>query len=189
VEHIQPKEAYPELEGCWDNFLLACINCNSTKGHKRVAPEAFYLPDRDNTLRPFVYTADGSVESQDPTDQMASNTLELTGLHKTVREVRDDNGRLIAADRISQRREAWLIAERAKNNLRKQQSPELIEAIITNAVLSGFFSVWMTVFHDQPEMRRRFIASFPGTADSCFDPVSTDLVPRPPNGLVAAGKR
>jgi 5-methylcytosine-specific restriction endonuclease McrA len=33
VEHIQPKgrPAYANLIGRWDNFLLACVNCNSTK--------------------------------------------------------------------------------------------------------------------------------------------------------------
>lgn len=34
VEHIQPKGVpkYAPLEKTWDNFLLACVNCNSTKG-------------------------------------------------------------------------------------------------------------------------------------------------------------
>ncbi len=38
VEHIQPKddERYPELEGSWDNYLLGCVNCNSTKS--RITP-------------------------------------------------------------------------------------------------------------------------------------------------------
>ena len=33
VEHIQPKglPQYAGLIGRWDNFLLACVNCNSTK--------------------------------------------------------------------------------------------------------------------------------------------------------------
>jgi 5-methylcytosine-specific restriction endonuclease McrA len=33
VEHIQPKSlpAYAHLAGRWNNFLLGCVNCNSTK--------------------------------------------------------------------------------------------------------------------------------------------------------------
>ncbi|MEM8995751.1 MAG: HNH endonuclease [Acidobacteriota bacterium] len=36
VEHIQPKKGdfgRPDLAGRWENFLLACVNCNSTKGY------------------------------------------------------------------------------------------------------------------------------------------------------------
>lgn len=36
VEHVQPKSHVPELETSWDNFLLACTNCNSVKGSKPV---------------------------------------------------------------------------------------------------------------------------------------------------------
>ena len=49
VEHIQPKglPAYQALEGRWENFLLACVNCNSTKKDKDVVLSDVLLPDRD----------------------------------------------------------------------------------------------------------------------------------------------
>ncbi len=62
VEHIEPKKGAhgkPELKGRWSNFLLACVNCNSTKGDKRVVLDQLYLPDRDNTALAFQYQADG----------------------------------------------------------------------------------------------------------------------------------
>lgn len=31
VEHIQNKDDRPDLEREWCNFLLGCVNCNSTK--------------------------------------------------------------------------------------------------------------------------------------------------------------
>ena len=34
VEHIQHKDGKPGLEREWENFLLACPSCNSTKGTK-----------------------------------------------------------------------------------------------------------------------------------------------------------
>ena len=64
VEHIEPKAGtygQPKLEGCWTNFLLACVNCNSTKGSKQVLFNALFFPDRDNTFFAFEYLADGSV--------------------------------------------------------------------------------------------------------------------------------
>ena len=34
----------------------------------------------------------------------------------------------------------------------------------------GFFSVWMTVFEDHPEVKRDLILVFTGTTPTCFDP-------------------
>ena len=64
VEHIEPKggpNGRPEIEGRWDNFLLACVNCNSTKGDTSVSLAHVLLPDRDNTFAAMVYTPDGKV--------------------------------------------------------------------------------------------------------------------------------
>lgn len=47
VEHIEPKSgdfAKPELQKEWSNFLLACVNCNSTKGAKEVDLGSIFLP-------------------------------------------------------------------------------------------------------------------------------------------------
>lgn len=190
VEHIQPKDKdrYPELEGRWENYLLACVNCNSTKGHKDVRPERFYLPDRDNTLAAFAYEADGSVRPSRADDAVAAATLSLTGLDKAVRQIYDENGRLVAADRIAQRMEAWLTAMRAKDRLRRNPNPELIETIVELAAKEGFFGVWMTVFADDAEMRRRFVEAFPGTATACFSTGMASVSPRPSNGLSGGGK-
>jgi uncharacterized protein (TIGR02646 family) len=64
VEHIQPKglPAYQALIGRWDNFLLACVNCNSTKKNKDVVLSDVLLPDRDNTFSAYLYDAGGGVQ-------------------------------------------------------------------------------------------------------------------------------
>jgi HNH endonuclease len=191
VEHIQPKDKtrYPELEGRWDNYLLACVNCNSTKGSKDVRPDLFYLPDRDNTLAAFLYRPDGAIDPARPDDAMAIATLKLTGLDKPIREVFDENGRLVASDRIGQRMQAWMKATRAKELLRLNPNAELIACIVGWAVSEGFFSVWMSVFSDFPDMRRRFIEGFPNTAADCFDPTTAALVsPRPRSDLTGGSK-
>lgn len=190
VEHIQPKDShrYPELEGRWNNYLLACVNCNSTKGDKDVRPENFYLPDRDNTLAAFQYLPDGVISPRIPGDTTAVDTLTLTGLDKEVREVFDDNGKLVAADRIGQRMEAWLKAVRSKDRLQRNPSQELIDCVVELAQSEGFFSVWMTVFEDMPAMRQHFINGFASTSPSCFDSNTALMSPRPDNGLAGAGK-
>ncbi len=103
VEHLQPKDGphgRPDLKGRWENYLLACVNCNSTKGDKRVVFKELLFPDRDNTFVALTYQADVKVEPAqglaDPLREMTPATLALTGLDKRISEARDENGRLIA---------------------------------------------------------------------------------------------
>ena len=68
VEHLIPKDGLygnSDLECEWTNFLLACVNCNSTKSSKEVVFNSLFIPDRDNTFRAFSYFADGSVKPAD----------------------------------------------------------------------------------------------------------------------------
>ena len=193
VEHIQPKapHRYPHLEGKWDNYLLACVNCNSTKQDKDVTPLAVYLPDRDNTQAAFVYLADGSVQPANRNDDTAKESLALTGLDRKVRQTFDANGQLVAADRIEQRMECWLKAQRALQRYRRDRgNTDLIETIVELAQSEGFFSVWMTVFANESGMQSRFRQAFPGTDTQSFVSLvdSTLVSPRPSNGLPGAGK-
>ncbi|MCW1941660.1 HNH endonuclease [Bacillus anthracis] len=55
VEHIQPKSLHKELALTWDNFLLACVNCNSIKSNQSINLEEYLWPDKDNTLLAFHY--------------------------------------------------------------------------------------------------------------------------------------
>jgi hypothetical protein len=195
VEHIQPKaeNRYPHLAGRWDNFLLGCVNCNSTKGDRDVVLEQVALPDRDNTFAAFAYTQDGAVAVVASLDErrktVAQRILSLTGVAKPRDAATDANGLLVAIDRMGQREDVWKKAELAKSRLAAVPITELRESIVNWALAEGHFSIWMTAFSDDPEMRQRFIEAFPGTARDCFDPVTTAIVsPRPPNVLGGAGK-
>lgn len=195
VEHIQPKglPAYAHLQGRWDNFLLGCVNCNSTKGDKDVVLADFLLPDRDNTAAAYVYTMDGQItvpgQMTEGQQAMAKRTLALTGLDKRASAVLDSNGQLIAIDRVAQRMEIWLIAQDSKDDLQTNPNDAFRRQIARTATGHGFFSIWMAVFQDEPEVRKFLIQAFAGTAADCFDPISTAfLSPRPPNHLVHGGK-
>ena len=59
VEHVFPKSLYVDRALDWSNFLLACVNCNSTKGNND--PLDIFLPDRDNTLLVLSYFQGGFV--------------------------------------------------------------------------------------------------------------------------------
>jgi hypothetical protein len=190
VEHIQPKgrPAYQNLIGRWDNFLLACVNCNSSKQDKDVVLSDVLLPDRDNTFSAYLYDASGGVQVSPKlsrSDQtLARSTLTLVGLQRPAAADADANGRLIALDRIKQRHEAWLQAEHARDKLLALRPGDavVIDAVVRLAQSTGFFSVWMEVFRDDPSIRNRLIDAFPGTRDSgCFDSQTTAPVQPAPN--------
>ncbi len=193
VEHIQPKDLYPGLKGSWDNFLLGCVNCNSTKGNKDVILSEVYLPDRDNTFHAFEYTVDGKVKPAGHLTttqrQIADRTLRLVGLEKRVSEVLDENEKIVAIDRVSQRMETRLIAMASKAELVDTPTDGMRRQIARTASAYGYFSIWMEVFEDDEDMRQRFIEdSFTGTASDCFDAATNAVSPRPANHLPDGGK-
>jgi 5-methylcytosine-specific restriction endonuclease McrA len=61
VEHVSPKSLDPGRETDWTNFLLGCVNCNSSKGATLTNDQAFLWPDKDNTLKAIEYKAGGLV--------------------------------------------------------------------------------------------------------------------------------
>ncbi|HTZ20123.1 MAG TPA: hypothetical protein VMC06_04505 [Opitutaceae bacterium] len=203
VEHIQAKglPQYADRIGRWDNFLLGCVNCNGTKKDKDVLLHAIFLPDRDNTAAAFDYTPDGKVvpalNLTDGQRQIADDTLALTGLDKNPNEVADENGKAVAVDRVRQRMEAWLTAQTSKDDLHDSPTPELRRQIVKTAQATGFFSIWMKVFENDPITRRLLIHGFviqghffgfSGTASDCFDQDTQLVSPRPANGLTHGSK-
>lgn len=168
VEHKQPKTKNPDRELSWDNFLLGCANCNSTKGDKDVELDDYYWPDRDNTIRAFEYLKAGILRVNsnltNSEKERAKKTMELTGLNKTPSQNSARSDR-----RFEKRREAWGQAEEVLQDLLNNDTPQMRETIVKLAKATGFFSVWMTVFREDSNMLRRFIDAFPGTCRSCFD--------------------
>jgi hypothetical protein len=187
---------YAALEYTWENFLLGCVNCNSTKKDKNVILSACLLPDRDNTAYAYTYTADGKVAPSAQAKALglyrkALRTLKLTGLDKRICKALDENGKQVAVDRVSQRIEVWGHAEEAKLDLAKNDSVILRKYIAKLAHESGFFSIWMTVFDGDIDMRQRLIDTFPGTRDSgCFDAITSQPVtPSPNHDMLAQGAK
>jgi uncharacterized protein (TIGR02646 family) len=182
VEHVQPKSRVPELERAWCNLLLACDYCQGCKGHTLVVLEDYFWPDRDNTLRAFVYesmTVSVAPDLDSAASERAVRTIRLTGLDKILgaeREPSDEDQRWI------NRSEAWGKATDAKRRLAEREHEGLRQQIVETANSTGFFSVWMTVFADDADMRRRFIESFPGTSVACFD-TEFHPIPRPCGAL------
>ncbi|MDR2756137.1 MAG: HNH endonuclease [Planctomycetaceae bacterium] len=162
IEHIMPKSKHPELELVWENFLLACHICNSIKGTNDIKVSDFFLPDKDNTFTIFEYFQAGiiindSLNSQDR--EKAERTLQLVGLNR----LNGEDNRFI--DFV----ETWNLVLRYKEKWYKNPSTDIIESIVDLAKESGHFSIWMTVFADNPDIKKRLINAFPGTEKKWFD--------------------
>lgn len=196
VEHVQPKglAIYAHLETAWTNFLLGCVNCNSTKGDKDVVFADILMPDRDNTFIAYEYSVDGKVAVKPglpaPVAAKAQALLTLTGLDRRMYAVHDENGKQIVIDRASKRIEIFGYAQRAVARIAANPGNlQLVETVVELAVQMGGFSIWMDVFTHDAEMMRRLIDAFPGTRESgCFDPVTQAPVsPHPNSDLLDPG--
>ena len=179
VEHVQPKSLKPELERSWENLLLSCKSCNSTKGNEPVNLDQVAMPDRDNTFRGLVFLEGGRIGiSPDLTDAQAELMAQVVRLVRLDRHPDAENreDRPTRRDkRPDLRSDTWDVA---LGSLRRIEQPETDQsirnqiaeiAVVDLAPAMGFFSVWMTVFHDHPDMLKRFIHAFPGTDPDCFD--------------------
>jgi hypothetical protein len=175
VEHVQPKKPPgavandPDRELNWNNFLLACTNCNSTKDNKDVVLDDYLWPDRDNTFLAIIYKQGGLVEAAPGNDNpRACRTIKLVGLHKVPSIHAQDNE---ASDRRwNNRREAWDIAMESKRNLAGLDHPLMRDQIVLQ--IQSFWSVWVTVFNDDRDMIERILNRIRGTAKNCFNAAS-----------------
>lgn len=190
VEHLEPKDGEhgkPALKNKWSNFLLACVNCNSTKSDKQVEFDKLFFPDRDNTFYAFHYLPDGAIEPADylsDNDKLiAQSTLKLIGLDKNQQVSTDSNKKQVALDRVSQRISAWAKAETSRTLLNDSDTPLLRSYIaMATATSVGYFSVWMTVFENDSDMKLRLIQAFEGTeASGCFDMITGNPITPAPN--------
>jgi uncharacterized protein (TIGR02646 family) len=177
VEHIQPKDINPALRETWTNFLLACKNCNSTKGDQAIILQDYFWVDKDNTARAFVFLIGGVIEVNPSLDEnmkiKAQKTMELVGLQKQPPSNKEFSDR-----RWSNRKETWNMAVDSLQDLNDCNTVQMRQQIVRTAQGQGFWSVWMTVFKDDPDMLERLINAFAGTAKSCFDPVTFQPIPR-----------
>jgi uncharacterized protein (TIGR02646 family) len=161
VEHVYPKDTHHNLECEWSNFLLACVNCNSTKGAKSFTRRQLFLPDQDNTFRALAYSAGGIVSpalTLSPSDKgKATRLIRLVGLDKYP--TNDPQAKDL---RWNDRREAWdkAIRYRAKY----LQGGVAVENLVDLCMADGHWSIWMTVFAGVQAVLLGLLAAFPQAA-------------------------
>lgn len=187
VEHVQPKKLVPALEESWDNFLLGCKSCNTIKGKSPVVYNETAWPDQENTFRGLVFYSDGRVEASSSFSGrnavLMANLIRLVKLHRHPSGGTKDDRPTPRDKRSELRLTTWTNAEIQLGHYREFQDRPDVLKVISDQIIDqiapryGFFSIWMTVFSDHPEIRRRLIHKFSGTAIDCFDG-ETQPVPR-----------
>jgi hypothetical protein len=177
VEHQEPKSdpqyAHKALD--WTNFLLSCPTCNRQKWDTDPRKDPIYFPDEANTAYAFYYDqasnaicARFDVAKHLNEHATAERTINLMNLNRRL----DSMGR--EDRRWKKRKEAWKVAERARNRhvANLPIDTKDIESIRELALKTGFFSVWLTVFANESAVCNDLIAAFVGTRRTCFDRVT-----------------
>lgn len=180
VEHIASKSKGGDRTD-WNNLLLGCKYCNTRKG-KKTSPEdvdEYIWPDRDNTALAYTYRNGVpevnekkllEVDSTGKFYRKAKKLFDLVQLDHVPNEKEKDR-------RFLERNRAFQIAQESLSNWREtkrivddSKALELYKNIIaTTALAVGFFSVWMTVFSEEPEILLMLIEKFPNTRREYFD--------------------
>ncbi len=175
VEHILPKEHYPHLELSWSNFLLACTNCNSTKGQKVFNKNDYIFPDTDHSFFYFKYDYSGIVQPSENLNSTqkkhSKNTISLVGLDKLPHKKYSTDWKVASDSRFEKRLESYNNAIKYKNiyTTAKEDSKHLFIPFIIDIIKgSGFWSIWMHIFSDVKEVRDAILYAFPGTNTSYF---------------------
>lgn len=172
VEHVSPKSSDAARATDWTNFLIGCVNCNSTKGHTPTNDQDFLWPDKDNTLTAIEYREGGLVQPASGLDPMivpkAAALIDLVGLDRhpgqpAEKQPTDRDKRYL------DREENWKLAQDMRVRLKRNDNEDYREALVNLAKTSGFFSIWIAAFDDDPDMRRRLVETHVGTARDCFE--------------------
>lgn len=180
VEHVVSKSKGRDITD-WKNLLLGCKYCNARKS-ANTTPENdddFLWPDVNNTAIAYLYeNGYPKVNEQllmelDPTGELkekATNTYELVKLGNVPDLSKGDKDRRLierntAYYKAKESLDGWLHMKDAPDSYRE----DLKKQIIMTALGDGFYSVWMTVFANEPQILLALIDGFAGTNKNCYD--------------------
>ncbi len=178
VEHIYPKDPHPERKTDWENFLISCSTCNTYKhlhlksGRRRGLEKRYLWPHLDNTFSAYIYHPDGRVEVNQGLSadhqKFANATMEMTGVLLSPAKAKKYKALGLAYDGVDKRAQAWGAANSMRNMYLENPTASGVAAIGKNAPNTGYFSIWMKVFEDCPEVRQALITAFKADIH-CFD--------------------
>lgn len=165
IEHVVPKSLDGELINNWTNFLLACKSCNIIKSNNNEDREGYVFPDEHNTSFLFEYNINGVLIRSDlpyEIKELAEATYNLVKLNRK----KDTSG--MTDDRAFARLRSWQKAQEALADF--LELPESLAMIRQTArSCDHFFSMWIQVFSDYPEVKKAILEGVSGSALECYD--------------------
>lgn len=180
VEHKVSKKHGGELTA-WENLLLGCKYCNTRKKAETTThnKEDYLWPDEKNTAIAYKYingfptVNEADLKELDPTGksyEKAQNTYKLVGLGNEPDLEKGEKDKRLPERNASYYRaleslECWKHVKDAPDEFKKDMQKQ----IIMTAVSDGFFSVWMYVFIEEPQILSALIDNFPGTNKAFFE--------------------
>ena len=169
IEHIIPKSKNPKLEKTWSNFILSCKICNILKDNINDNREGYVFPDIENTSFLYEY----SISDIKVKDNLESCTKYLaTATFNLVQLNRKFNTSNQIDDRRRARNNAWKKAQMALKDYIKllpTTHDKNTLANLTALTCENFFSLWLQVFKDYPEVKKAILENVKGTAIECYD--------------------
>ena len=172
IEHVIPQHHDSSLENDWNNFLLACKTCNIIKSDKNISRNGYVFPDTHNTSFLYKYSING-VNVRDDLDEdikiVATATFNLVKLNRDV-----DTSNM-TDDRKFARNNSWNKAQEALKDFLEllpiTSTPEKKYALVNSTAntCNGFFSMWIQIFKDYPEVKKAILENVNGTDMQCYD--------------------
>ncbi|PKG40366.1 HNH endonuclease domain-containing protein [Psychromonas sp. Urea-02u-13] len=165
IEHVQPKSSNEVLINSWSNFLLACKSCNIIKSDNNDDRDGYVFPDEHNTSFLFEYNESGISVKDDLPEEVKTLALATFNLVSLNRK-KDTAGR--TDDRAFARLKSWQKAQVSLNDfLELPNEPAMVRQ--TARSCDGFFSMWLQVFSQYPEVKRLILEEVKGSAMECYD--------------------
>jgi len=165
IEHVSPKSKDPTLEKEWSNFLSACKSCNIIKDDNNDGRNGYVFPDTHNTSFLYEYSENNvTVKDNLPDDikVLATATFNLVNLNRKL-----DTSNM-TDDRQFARNNSWNKAQEAlKDFLVLPENDAMIRQ--TARSCNGFFSMWIQIFKDYPEVKKAILENINGTDMQCYD--------------------
>ena len=178
VEHKESKNSGGALTD-WDNLLLSCVYCNSRKLEKiqKGDLDKWLWPDQHNTFLAFTY--ENALPKVNESYLRTVGEDVLMRARTTMKDLALDykpegtDKKKYKDKRWQHRFRALTIAEDYKDSWRKNSKSKYeadqLKNIRYTAEQTGFFSIWMMVFKDEPKVKRVLLDAFAGTSMECFD--------------------
>lgn len=179
VEHVVSKSK----DGAWtdwNNLLLGCKYCNSRKKNliTQENENDFLWPAQWNTAVAYFYQngvpqiAEAKLNALDATGEAYKKAERLFALvqldHFPTNKEKDRRfqERIEAHEMALQSLERW---KRVKKSVAETVRYDFLKQILETVKAKGFFSVWMEIFIDEPEVLRELVQLIPGTKKEYFD--------------------